>query len=720
VCKVFAGLALLMYATGVTPSVLADSSETTSHLEEVLVTAQRRAESSQAIPLTVNSLSREELASAGALNTVSLSLAVPGLMFMQGANTATPFIRGVGTTTSSVGSEGAVSTYVDGVYISSLNATLFELNNVERVEVLKGPQGTLFGRNATGGVVHIITRDPSFTPSADLRVGYGNFDTTSGSFYGTAGLLADTVAVDLAAYGRNQADGWGRDLVTGQPTFTRHDFGGRSKLLWLPGEGTRLVLAADYNRARNEDGLGYHITPGAVGIDGVSRYSGFYNTYDNPNDYSDVRQLGVSVTAEQVFRGARLVSTTSWRNVNGLMLLDQDATPSEVARSSIFQHARTLTEEVQVISPESASLPWIAGVYYYDDFSAYDPLANRGAAVAPLTERQVSSGQKSKSYSAFGQITPQIATNTHLTLGARYTEDDRAVRGSTLGFAGSNVAVLTSGAQSASWNKITWRVALDHRFTPDVMAYVSADRGFKSGIYNLVSYTAAPVRPETLDAYQVGLKTELAERRVRLNASAFYYNYDDLQVQKILTGATVLINAAAAVMKGIDAEFAWLPTEALSLRGGLVLMSSYYKDFQDAPFFFPIVGPAGQPVGGNLQGVGDATDLDTVRAPKRTASVSVDYRVGALSGNLLFAVSYAYNSGFSWDPDNRLREPSYDVMNVSAQWNAPREAWGVRLWGRNITGTEYCAYGAARTLVDSCSPAPPRTYGVTFSMRYQP
>jgi len=137
-----------------------------------------------------------------------------------------------------------VATYVDGVYIGSVNAALFELNNIDHIEVLKGPQGTLFGRNATGGVIQIITKDPTPTPSADLRAGYGNYSNTVGSFYGTTGL-GDTLAVNLAAYGRNQADGFGHDLVTGQSTFTHHDLGGRTKALWTPIDGTRVTLSAE-------------------------------------------------------------------------------------------------------------------------------------------------------------------------------------------------------------------------------------------------------------------------------------------------------------------------------------------------------------------------------------------------------------------------------------------------------------------------------------------
>jgi iron complex outermembrane recepter protein len=709
-----AAQANLAWADAPSASGLSATDKGRNQLEAVVVTAQRRTEDLQSIPVALTSVTSTDLVNEGVTDTASLSLAVPGLSYTQEANAATPFIRGVGTTTSAVGNEASVATYVDGVYLSSANASLFELNNVDHIEVLKGPQGTLFGRNATGGVIQIITKDPSFARSVDVHVGYGNYATINGSLYGTTGL-GETVAVDLAAYGKNQADGWGTDLVTGQPTFTRHDLGARSKLLWTAGDHTRILFTADYNRTRNEDGLGFHVIPPGVGIDGVTRYNGYFNTYDNPNDYSDVRQTGLSVRVEHDLPAARLVNITSWRNVNGFFLLDQDATPLEVVRAPIFQHDKTITEEVHLLSKDAASLPWIAGIYYFDDLSAYVPLGLMGAVAAPLDEIQIWSAQKSKSYAAFGQVTPEIATGTHLTLGARYTKDDRSVTGSTIGLFGADNLPLARASQATSWTKPTWRVALDHRFTPDIMGYISDDRGFKSGVYNLLTYAAAPVKPEILDAYQLGVKTEWAERRVRLNAAAFYYKYKNIQVQEIVSGATTSLNAAAAEMEGIDVDFAFLPIDALTVRGGFELMNGRYTDFHNAPFNNPTRGPTGVPIGGNTQSVGNATGFDTVRTPKGTASASADYRVPMPTGNLDFIVSYYYNSGFAWDPDNRVRQPSYDVVNASVDWNALNNAWGVRLWVRNLASGHYCMYGTATTLLDSCAPAPPRTYGITLS-----
>jgi iron complex outermembrane receptor protein len=686
-------------------------------LEEIVVTAERREENQQRVPVAISVVTGAEALNQGVVGTASLTQAVAGLQFNLQANGATPFIRGVGTVDGATGNESSVATYVDGVYIGSVNGALFELNNIDHIEVLKGPQGTLFGRNATGGVIQIITKDPTSTPSADFRAGYGNYANTQGSFYGTTGL-GDTLAVNLAAYGRNQADGFGHDLVTGQSTFTHHDLGGRTKALWTPIDGTRVTLSADYNRTRNEDGIGFHVIPGSVAIDGQTRFNGFYNNNEDPNDYTDVRQVGVSVKVEQDFSVARLVDIASWRNVNGFFLLDQDGTPVPIVRAPIYQHDKTVTEELHLLSKPDAKLPWIGGFYYFNDLSAYDPLGLEGGAAAPLDEIQIWSAQRSKSYAVFGQVTPQIATDTRLTLGARYTKDERTVTGSTLGLIGPATLPLAGATQSTTWNKPTWRVALDHNFTPDVMGYVSYDRGFKSGVYNLLSYADAPVNPEILDAYQIGVKSELADHHVRLNAAAFYYKYKNIQVQEIVSGATISLNAAAAEMKGVDVDFVFAPTRFFTLQGGAEWLHGRYTDFKNAPFNIPNLGPTGQPIGGNTQSAGDATGFDTVRSPEATANLSGDYRVPLSAGSLDFVVSYSYNSGFAWDPDNRVREPAYSLVNASAGWSSPTDRFGLRLWGTNLTDHQYCSYAEATTLLDFCSPNPPRMYGVSVSLHF--
>jgi iron complex outermembrane receptor protein len=341
-----------------------------------------------------------------------------------------------------------------------------------------------------------------------------------------------------------------------------------------------------------------------------------------------------------------------------------------------------------------------------------------GLFAEPLDGTQIRSAQKSKSYAAFGQVTRQIATGTDLTLGLRYTKDERAVTDSTLGLVGPAIIALAAASQSASWSKPTWRVAIDHRFTPDILGYISDDRGFKSGIYNLVTYSSAPVNPETLDAYQVGVKMELDGHRVRVNAAGFYYNYKDIQVEQVVTGAVNLVNAAAAKMKEIDVDFAFLPINSLTVHGGIEVMSGHYANFNNAQFLSPTLGASGDPIGGNTQSAGNATGFDTIRTPGATATISADYRMPVRGGNLDFVVSEYYNSGFAWDQDNRLQQSSYRLLNASVDWGAPKNVWGARLWGKNLAGTRYCIYATGSTLLDSCAPAPPRTYGITLSAHY--
>ena len=707
----------LVFGVTSAQSVEAQSSPEGNGLEEVVVTAERRPDNLQSVPQTVSVITAAQALNQGITDSIDLTAAVPGLQFNNQANSAVPFIRGVGAVNGVLGNEPSVATYVDGVYIAGISEALFSLHNITQVEVLKGPQGTLFGRNATGGVIQITTRDPSQAPSAEVQLGYGNYSRVDSSLYATSGLGHD-LAANIAVYARNQSGGWGSDLVTGQTAFTHRDLAGRTKLRWTPGTGTRITLSADYNRTRNENGLGLHIVPPGLGADGRTTYNGFYNTYDNPNDYADVRQGGLSITIDQDLPGARLVNIASWRTLNSFLLLDEDATPVEIVRSPEFQHEKTLTEELHLLSRPGASIPWIVGFYYLDDSSAYDPLALEGAISQPLQEIQIWSHQSSKSYALFGQAALHIAPNSRLTLGLRYTRDERTVSGSSLGSLGSQTLTLAGASQGTAWTRPTWRIAMDHHFTTDVMGFLSYDRGFKSGVYNLLTYASSPVSPEVLDAYQAGVKSELANDRVRLNATAFYYRYKDIQVEEIVAGSVTSLNAAAAQMKGLDIDVEYVPFESLTLRAGIETLNGHYANFHNAPFNSPALDPAGRPIGGNVTSSGEATGFDTVRSPKLTANVSVDYRIPIAVGRLDLSTTYYYNDGFAWDPDNRLRQAHYNLLSASASWSSPRDVYGVRLWAKNLTGAQTCSFAEAISLGDICSPSAPRTYGVTLSAHF--
>jgi iron complex outermembrane receptor protein len=190
-----------------------------------------------------------------------------------------------------------------------------------------------------------------------------------------------------------------------------------------------------------------------------------------------------------------------------------------------------------------------------------------------------------------------------------------------------------------------------------------------------------------------------------------------MQVEHIAAGVVTSLNAAAAEMKGLDIDAEYVPLESLTLRAGIETLNGHYTSFHNAPFNNPALAPAGRPSGGNVTSSGEATGFDTVRSPKLTANVGADYRILIAVGRLDLSMTFYYNDGFAWDPDNRLRQAHYNLLSASASWSSPRDVFGVRLWAKNLTGAQTCSFAAAISLGDICSPSAPRTYGVALTTR---
>jgi iron complex outermembrane receptor protein len=720
-----AGVLGLIVAAGTSPAVIAQgafaavsdapaTADSGSGLQEIIVTAQRRGEDLQSVPLTVSALTAQDAERMGVTDTASLTAAVPGLDFSRQANAATPFIRGVGATSSLIGNEASVATYVDGVYISAPQAALFTLNDIEHIEVDKGPQGTLFGRNATGGVVQVNTRDPSQDTKVDLQLGYANYRTTEESLYATTGIAPD-LAADIAIYDRYQSKGWGKDVATNVDAFTSRDYGARTKWVWTPGERTRITLAADFSVSEAEQGLGLSPLPGTLGLDGVTSSSGFYNTADDPNDYYKSTQYGGSLKIEQDFGWAKLWSISAARRYRVPFGLDQDATPLDLIEANIQGRDRSYSEEIQLQSPAAQKITWIGGLYYLNDVANYEPLGLSGLALMGLPYSDVFSTQNLRSYSAFAQTSIEVIDATHLTLGARYTSDHRGIVGATalpLGPGGSPI-VAEPASQSAVFAKPTWRVALDHQFSNDLLAYVSYNRGFKSGVFDSLDYANPAVKPEVLDAYETGVKSELFAHRLRINGSVFDYKYQNIQIDQIENGVSVLLNAAKAKIYGADLDIAVVPVDGLTLGAAAEYLHGRYESFPNAPLYTPL------PTGGDLPGSFDATGKTTVRSPDFVGNVTASYAMPVSIGSFDFVVGDYYNSGFFWNPDDRIKQPAYALVNASVTWSAPKSDWEARVWGKNLTGRRYYSYETDQEFGDDASPAPPLTYGITVGYHFR-
>jgi iron complex outermembrane receptor protein len=686
---------------------------TADSLAEVVVVAQRRTENAQTVPIAISAISGDTLAQTFGVNNIeTLQQAVPGLNISMDTGNTKIFLRGVGTT--AVATDNSVGVYVDGVYVAAQAASFMNLANIDHVEVDKGPQGTLFGRNTTGGVVQIVTKTPSSTPSADLTLGYGNYNTFTLNLYGTSGI-APNLAADFAFYYNNQLDSPGMNVTTGAKNIFRQNTQViRNKWLWTPTDGTTVTLALDYTQDRQANGIVWSFLPGAVGVDDKTTYLGFYNTASDLDNHWTDRNYGASLRVEQDLGWSRLVSITGARDSLNIHTLDQDATPLHLIDANPLPELdETLTQELQLQSPVgNERFKWIVGLYYMNDRFASLPLVINEGDYSPsgltYTMVDVYVRESTRSYAEFGQATWEFLPGTHLTLGGRNTDDTKSIGGNTLvdGFD------AVHGRQTADFSKVTYRAVLDRQFTPDILGYVSWNTGFKSGQYSLVNFTEPPVKPEVLTAYETGFKTEFLYRRLRVNASAFDYKYRDIQVQEVVVGGTQLVNAAQATIYGLDLEINAKLTRSLSLQASLEWLHARYTDFPNDPSYVPARA------GGNDLITINGAGFHMSNAPDFSAYGAANYTMAVAGGMLDVNVNGSYNSGYYWDPDNRLRQPAFALLGGYAKWTDGEGKWSYRLWGNNVTSRHYYPYEDAFAFGDIYSPAMPATYGVAVERKF--
>ncbi|MET0657126.1 MAG: TonB-dependent receptor [Steroidobacteraceae bacterium] len=723
-----------------------EAEQSSSGLEEIVVTAQRRAESLQTVPIAITAVTAAELSKQGISSTTDIASVTPGLTMTTQRNSVTPYLRGVGTQNGSGSEEGSVAMYVDGVYMASLSANAFAFNNIERIEVLRGPQGTLFGRNATGGLIHVITRDPQFETSGEVNAGYGNYDTSTGSLYVTGGLT-DKIAADFGAYYSNQGDGWGENLNPAQPgdLNRRVESSYRSKVLFELSDETNIVFAADYSLVKNDQGNTRAGLPGAVLFGGQTFSGDIYDADMTIDRDTRSERYGASLRFTHAFSWANFSSLTAYRNAENYTLFDQDSTRLNVITAPITDVLDSWQQEF-LLTGETGPLSWTGGLFYYDARTGVDTLSLRSGLI-PSQNRDRVGIMKTKSYAGFAQGTYAFTDATSLTLGARYTEDQRELSGhdrAAPGFPvlapgtiipGSDTSGLPKSQTDRTFDKVTYRIALEHRFNPDVMAYASVSRGFKSGIFNSTTPLDPAVEPETLDAYEIGAKSELFDGTLRLNGAVFYYQYDDIQLTRINSGTTTLLNAAGGEVRGVDLEFILAPRTPvgnLTVSGGASYLDTEYTSFPDAPFLEPNPAggnfalntpghpcPADHPAG-SFAGNCNAKGNTMIRAPELSATVAVDYAFPvATIGELGFNVTAAYNDGFYWDADNRVKQPSYTLVNAQVSLTTLDEKWRVRLWSRNLTDEEYyITVSTSAGFGDAGAPGAPREYGVGLTYRF--
>jgi iron complex outermembrane recepter protein len=721
-----------------TPDAGVTSNSSILSLEEVVVTAQRRADNLQDVPVSVTSISAAQLAGAAVTSTEDLGMVTPGLTLPETSGALQPHIRGVGTSANGPGIESPVATYVDGIYYANATSSVLSLNNIDRVEVLKGPQGTLFGRNTTGGLIQIITKDPQQDLSGVAQVGYANYQDTTASLYVTGGLT-ETLAGDLSVYYERQGEGYGRNIFNGEDVDQlNYDYVVRDKFLFQPTDATQVRLTLDYEQ-RESNYLTYHSidagTSGAVNpiVLNTAAFGGPFNlggAYGVNLDYqptSTVKSGGAGLNVKEDFDAVVFTSITGYRDASFRADLDVDFTPVDATSLALSQTDKQFSQEFQLASGNSSSVKWTAGLYYFYADDHYAPLgidlAGPSSAPLPNIDIDTNDGQQTHSYAGYAQAYVPLFDNTNLTLGARYTYETKNFGGlETTSFPGTPIPTIVAPVVAGTYpdhiheDKPSFRASLDHKFTPDIMAYASFNSAFKSGGFNISVPSQQPYSPETLHAWELGTKTEWLDRRLRVNASTFYYDYTDIQIGYFVLGSEAFRNGAKAEIYGSDLDFEAVVAEGFTVNGGVDYMHDRFTSFADAPLALP--GAACTDTADAPLCEGSAAGHKLPYAPTTTFNVGANYGVALYGGKADVNAAYFFSSGFFTSPDNTINQPHYDLLNASIGWTDPSSRWTARLFGRNLTNRFYAISLVETPQGDARTTGAPRTYGVSVAYRF--
>ena len=684
-------------------------------LGEIIVTANRRTESLQDVPLTVAAVSGEDLAAAGVGDTQGLEQVVPGLVVGRSATSVQPTIRGIGTRGSTPGEESNIAVYLDGVYQPAMTSNNFELLNVERVEVLKGPQGTLYGRNATGGAINVVTTKPGDEFTGKFTLSYGRYNEVKAGAYLVV-PLADTLSADVAAKYVNR-DGYVKDLIRGGKIGDLDSITVRGRLRWQPTDTIDIIAAI--SRTDTDDDSIFALGP-VTGNSVGRRNDPTVVLPTGPRQYvgdrlpkSGFEQTDFSLTADFDLGPVLLQSATDYQKNNAYFATDSDGTTYQGGGVSTDDNPqKAFSQELRLISQGSGRFQWIVGGMFFDSKSQLNPLIIDTASFSGIKR---DSGQESRALAGYVEGTYEAVDNLFLTGGLRYSWEKRTL------FLPQSATRPERLTQSATFDDWTPRASIRYEINPRTSVYFTYAEGFKSGLFNGVATNVnnTPVRPETIRSYEAGIKLQPTPW-LRANLSAFIYKYKDLQVQARLSGQDVafLQNAGKADVKGIDFDAAISPSPGLNFTVGAEWLDSKYKDFGGAAVNIPTV-VNGVEVGGNTSVILDVTGEALLRAPKFTANVGVNYEFDAGGGIIKLGANANYNDGyFHADLSNRLRQPSYVMVNASVGWWTQDEQFGITLWGENLADEDVLLYVLSTGNQDGFAYRTPAMYGLRVNFNF--
>jgi len=683
-----------------------------TQLDEVTVTARRRAESIQDVPVAVSAFGEEQIKDLQASTVEGLQGAVPNMNIAQGrgsANSVNVFIRGIGQPDALQTFDPGVGMYVDDVYYSRINGALFSLFDIQQLEVLRGPQGTLYGKNSTGGAIKLTTKNPFDNEGGAVEVTAGDYGRLEGRFY-VSGKLSDTIAASIAG-AKITNDGYVKDAETGKRYNDDDTEALRFKMAFNPTDSFRATLSLDTTKQDAALTLGRPMAdlrqtslapagvivlqPGETGEWNRRALTSFKN-----GEGQYLKHSGASLAMDWDINAQwTLKSISSYRKLKTKSYIDIDASEYELGDVLVALNQDQKSQEFQLHYDNGSNLHATFGAYYmkenvpsYQEAYADDLFSFLGAKVPFL--RTINDDLTTTSNAAFAHLNWEFVPSWTVAAGVRWTKDKKDYARSTSTFWGAPFTALNETvafAANASWTAVTPSISLQKAFGDNLMGYVSANRGFKSGGFNGRANTRydtqhAKFDPEYVWTYELGLKGSSADRRFRGSAAAFYSNYSDFQARVSQdVGTFPVLNAAKLNIKGIELEGSALLGEATTLSAQIGWMDAKYDKFEDFrldpsyPGFDPNV---------NHDHVPFSPDWTTRVALQHVFSLGDN-------GNLTFGGDVSYR-GKTWlSVDNRavLSQDAYTLLGVYGVWDSPQMAWQVRAGVRNLTDKEYKTEG---------------------------
>lgn len=687
-------------------------------LQTVTVTARRRDESLERVPVAVSAFSSEDLKDLDASNIDGLQGAVPGLNIVQGRGSSSAvnvFIRGIGQPDALQTFDPGVGMYVDDVYYSRIQGALFTLFDVDHIEVLRGAQGTLYGKNSTGGAIKIITKKPSQRPTASVELKTGSYNLRQGQFY-VSGPLSDTLSGSLAGV-IVKDDGYVTDPVTDHKYNDQNTKAIRGKLRWEPGEQFNATLALDYTKQDTALTLGQPTadltstdlltgqTNVLLPVPPFPKYDFKSRTSFGPGQGQKLTNKGVALHMNWNLDEQWLIkSISAYRKLHSSSYIDIDASQFELGDVLVDFPQQQVSEELQ-LQYNSDTVHAVYGLYYlresvpsHQEAYANDFLTFGGAPIDFL--RTIDDNQLTHSYAGFANVNWEFAPTWTLALGARYTRETKHYQRTTSAFFGPPLAALSQDPQavieptSKTWSAVTPSLSLQKQFTPQVMGYVSANRGFKSGGFNGRANSPALAAdptfdPETVWTYEAGLKMRSADNRLQANIAAYHSNYSDFQarVSDIVDPGSAtpsfefpVINAAKLNIDGLEFEGTALLGEGTRLSTQLAWMHARYDKFEDHR-----LNPADPEYNPDIH-------KHVPFSPEFTARVALSHTFGFNDGGALTVGADAKYRSDTWlSVDNRpgLMQKDFVTSDLFGVYDAANGHWQLRAGVRNLGDKVY-------------------------------